>query len=435
MNETCLCGTTTIPENYVCDVFCTDGKCNHIARGLRCDQASCTCGSTNCMKGEICKDGQCLCDDAPSLGADYTCKQRHPESPKQKHLSPKRDLVCQNPNGCKCGNTTCPANARCDDNTCYCDQTFIPDNQSDFACTPAPTEKQPNALALTCNAGKCDCFGKKISKGETCHSPYCGRNFVLTDKGCTCNGELTDTSQYMCATAKEAKHVRYCVNEKGCKCDQKTCPYMTVCQKGECVDRISLKPIPAGYDISNGLPLCTSETGCACGKTTCENGKHCLNGTCYRDPYNRKIGSKILYYRFSNPDDQNQFEENKADHQNVFWSLMFEDPNKPICEYEEEFFSGIKSKYTDDDLKTTSIEFYFNDNRTDAQNLRRLCESPKYRQMTIGEFLKNCGTGPVPKDVAVKYCYFRFIQDEDECFSGNLLEYSGWQDEDYTPPN
>ena len=73
---------------------------------------------------------------------------------------------------------------------------------------------------------------------------------------------------------------------------------------------------------------------------------------------------------------------------------------------------------------------YFKQYKDDSYD-NHLCSNPQYKNMTIGEFLKNCGTGPVPKDVAVKYCHLGIQFELGELVTEFSVNYSGWVGEDF----
>jgi len=60
-----------------------------------------------------------------------------------------------------------------------------------------------------------------------------------------------------------------------------------------------------------------------------------------------------------------------------------------------------------------------------------VCANKSYKDMTIGEFLKNCGTDPIPKDVAVKYCYLGIQYEDIEMVTDFSIHFSGWEGEEF----
>ena len=123
-----------------------------------------------------------------------------------------------------------------------------------------------------------------------------------------------------------------------------------------------------------------------------------MNGLCFRDPFTKKFDNKIYYYRFVRTNDSLD--------DAIAQSILYEDENKTVEQYEKEL------KRYDSGLYIRGI-------------------GNRNKNMTIAELLKTCGGGSIPKDVATKYCYIRLIQEEGECGGDHVLEFSGWQDEDY----
>ncbi len=450
----CACGNEKVPAGYVCSAWCADEVCNSVSRGVACDRKACPCGDALCNEGEVCRDGACFCDDQPSLGENFSCQKANKMQPADE---PRHVEICNNPAGCACGDVTCPANAACTDGVCKCGDTLVREGYAGYECLPIletetvyqvdlvcrdsngcpcgditssinmgcngksatcagilvpgrslSCKKQPHAgynYHLSCFRDDCNCYGVHIDKGEICERLECEENFTVGSKGCTCDRLTLDMNDYDCMPSNNNKLVNVCTKEEGCACGELTCPYMTVCRKGECVDRTILKPIPEGYTVVNGLPKCENPEGCACKKKTCAEGRYCLGGICYLDPYFRKLNGKILYYRLMNPAVFG--ENNDSSAINLIWSLMFVDENEKLCDHswtKNDVFEGAHTK-------TPVIS---------------LCADENYKNITVGEFLRNCGTGPVPDGVVNKYCHIGIEKAADGKMA---LGVSGWRDE------
>ena len=237
----------------------------------------------------------------------------------------------------------------------------------------------------------------KMKKGESCEPEKCTRYSKPGPKGCMCGDQAMDVEHYSCEPAKNGTLVQVCADDT-CLCGDEKCDPLTVCYKGHCVDRASLKPLTDGYRFAHGIPKCTNSDGCKCDKKQCEENKYCMNNLCFRDPFTKKFDNKIYYYRFV------RTYEYRDDV--IAQSILYEDENKTVGQYEEE-------------LKHYDSAIFIRG----AGKLNK--------DMTIGELLKTCGGGTIPKDVATKYCYIQLIQKEGEFGGDHVLEFSGWQDEDY----
>ena len=400
VDETCLCGKDIITPDAQCSLYCTNEACSRNGIGIRCTEKSCACGSTQCTQGEICRNGQCYCDDKLSLGTDYVCSVLENtafarfDASQVRHAPNKRIQKCNKPEGCACGDMTCPQNARCDKNECFCGASKVTPDIVGFVCSDDSGEPQ-----LECRTDDCSCYGKKMKKQEICEPERCTRYSVPGPMGCMCDGVAIDTENYTCEPGKDGKMVQVCrENNSTCSCGNEECDPLSVCYKDHCVDRATLKPLSDGYRLVHGVLKCSNPAGCACGKTQCEENKYCMNGLCFRDPFTKKFGSKIYYYRFVRTNDSLD--------DAIAQSLLYEDESKTLEQYEKEL------KRYDSGLYIRGI-------------------GNRDKNMTIAELLKTCGGGIIPKDVATKYCYIRLIQEEGECGGDHVLEFSGWQGEDY----
>ena len=273
---------------------------------------------------------------------------------------------------------------------------------------------------VKCVDNVCNCYGHQIHKDEMCLPISCGFYGTLDADGCKCGGVPMDENLYSCELGKDSKPVAICKKEDDCKCGKTKCQQGMTCYQNQCVDFLTLKPEADNYIFNpqTGLSVCTSNEGCTCGKKACEKGKYCLNGVCFKDPFTKKFDGKVYYYRIINADIS--YEE-VANFRPV--NLLFEDENKKLCDYEKELVKYYK--------KTgNSEEIYFKKYK-DSSFDNHLCANPQFKDITIGEFLKNCGTGPIPEDVAVKYCYLGIEYELGEEITNISFSYSGWEGEDF----
>ncbi|MBQ9816966.1 MAG: hypothetical protein IJM59_05805 [Proteobacteria bacterium] len=416
IDEKCYCGTEILPDHYKCEDYCEDDKCAHKKYGIQCHDESCACGQDTCNKGDFCRNGQCFCDAIPSPRNGYICENQieltNYYTTRENISDIKRHyLMCTQEDGCKCGDNTCMSGMYCIIGNCYCGASQTNTLGKGLKCI----DKYPKCVDDTCN-----CYGHQIHKGEMCSPLQCGYYGTLDADGCKCGGVPMNEELYSCELGKESKPVAICKKGDGCKCGETQCRQGMACYQNQCVDFLMLKPEADNYIFNpqTGLPVCSSTEGCACGKITCEKGKHCLNGVCFKDPFTKKFDDKVYYYRIINADISY---DDVASFRPV--NLLLENEKQKLCEYEKKLVKYYKDVgYTD--------EIYFKKYKDDSFD-NHLCADPKYKDITIGEFLKNCGTGPIPADVAVKYCYLGIEYDIGEEITDISISYSGWEDEGF----
>ena len=309
------------------------------------------------------------------------------------------DLGCTESSGCPCrdGKIKTYSNMGCSGYYATCAGAIVPGRG--LSCTAKPYQNW--LYSLKCFNDECTCYDKTISKGEICPPLVCERGYSPSPNGCACNGKLDD-GKSECVLTKDGKLAAFCTSPDGCECGETTCPTGPVCRHNKCVDRITHKEIPEGYEMHFGIPRCAQQDDCACGKKgKCANGKYCLNGTCYGDPYTRRIGDKVYYYHLFTKDIADAGP--KEPYRNALWSLLFVDmtlptegnPARPICT----MFSSVREKGKPDDL----------------------CKSDAHSNISIEEILTRCGTGEIPEKVAAMYCTLDVVD--------GALEFSGWENE------
>jgi len=446
----------------------SDGKPKPAARaktptapGVECTERTCQCGSSACTKNETCSDGACYCGNQAYIDENYACKDVNVAPIALGPESYVRKYVCQSAEGCSCGDTTCPQNAACENGQCVCGSTplapentgyacnMVSENHYDWTCRESsgcPCGSITAAIHMGCNGknatclgspvpgrglacrpkefgiykyhlacfkDECDCYGQTIKKDEVCYPLNCDAGYTQGPKGCMCGSEVGDKDGFICTAGKGGKPVKEC--EYGadtyCKCGENVCEPFQVCKKGECVDRITMKvqENTTDYEFDKGFWQCTNSEGCTCGKPSkngkpnCETGKFCINGMCRKDRYFRKLGEKVLYYKLNESKDAARGD----DYIQKLWAFMFIDEAEPLC-------TG--------DWKTLYQE-------VDGQKVK-LCEDARYSNMTIGEFLANCGVGPQPANAGTLYCYIDYIftkkPDEDTGWAPSVVRVKGW---------
>ncbi len=433
------------------------------APGVECTERSCQCGTTTCAKNEICKDGQCYCGQQSFIDENYACKDVNTAKIiRGVYENYERKYVCQSAEGCTCGETTCPQNAACENGQCVCGATTLAPENTGYACnlvtekhydwvcresngcpcgsitaavnmgcngknatclgSPVPGRGlacRPKALGpykyhLACFKDECDCYGKSITKDEVCQPLECEEGYTPGPKGCMCGSEVGDKDGFTCTTGKGGKSVKECIPTADyyCPCGEEKCLPFQVCKKGECVDRVSMKAnkLPeTDYSFENGFYKCINNDGCTCGKPSksgkpnCEVDKYCINDSCRKDRYFRKVGEKVLYYKFNESSDA----ANAKEYLQNLWALMFIDESEPLCKGE-----WLKLYQEVDGKKVV------------------LCEDPQYRDMTIGTFLKDCGIHSQPENTSNLYCRIDYLYttkpNEDTGWAPTVIRVLGW---------
>lgn len=443
-------------------------RVEYAVQGVECTERMCQCGETACAKNEVCKDGQCYCgNEAVGSDENYQCRIVNTAAIPSTAEKLEKQYLCQSAEGCKCegpvGETVCPQNSYCiSGGGCGCGSTklsddnadipayacsLMSDNQYDWVCresngcrcgsitaavnmgcngksatclgSPVPGRglacraKAYNNYKyhLACFKDECDCYGRTIKKDEICEPLVCANGFARASNGCVCGGESYDDG-YECVPGKGGKSVKYCTasGDGACACGETTCQEFEVCKRGECVDRISMKKQEntENYTFKSGFWECTNPDGCTCGKPAkngkpnCQQGKYCINGSCRKDTYFRTLAGKVLYYRLEN------HTQNSGYTLHNLWSLMFISEDEPICQ----------DKW---------MNIYLNiDGRQTA-----LCSDDQYRNMTVEEFLKNCGLGIQPENVGSLYCElsYDYLKDAQGNSTSDVgLFASGWKE-------
>ena len=354
--------------------------------GTVCEEAEgCACGETTCPMNAVCTDGVCKCGDTlvESYYTGYICMEI---------AKGVYDLGCTESDGCPCGKVKVYANMGCSGKWGTC--AGIPVSGRGLSCRHKPHNGM--MYSLGCFKDECTCFGTTIHKDDICDPPTCSNGFELTPQGCSCNGLIDNgTNSYKCVTGKEDKKISVCLKSDGCDCgEEQFCPIGSVCYHKKCVDRATLKALPEeGYKIERGLPQCDSDE-CVCHKTKCKSGAFCLNGVCYGDPYFRKIDGKVYYYHLFTKDPVADAGA-KEKYRDVVWELLFMDESAAICSK----FGSVRVKGGAEDI----------------------CKDSEHAGMTVAEAMKHCGTAPIPEKVATMYCT---LDVED----GALL-FSGWEND------
>lgn len=325
LNDTCTCGETPIGKQY-------DGrkyKCGDNHRAVCKDPQGCECGNAFTPKGGTCIDGRGYCGEVPIHTADlafmnsgYVCNAVVPQP------------ECANPNGCACGNYTCPQHTACNNGKCAYQnirdldaRLFSDSHKYSYSglmlhTTFEPfveggTEYQSYEIGynLVCqDMSGCRCGGNLCLYGEQCtiDGCMCGTESDDSDaedfernlkEGYACLGNAV-VCNYCKAEICNSNNYKSCAivcsSEDGCKCDEKICPMNTQCISGDCycageLPQFNQEDIgdyqcnrPNGEDDKGNDNLivglvCQSESGCRCGETYCPLNARCTSDGCECD--------------------------------------------------------------------------------------------------------------------------------------------------------
>lgn len=271
-----------------------------------------------------------------------------------------KSWVCEEKDGCVCGGKTCPQDALCVNEECYCNnETYITGN-----CSRLPPELNGQDRYEVENHDE-DVFdadengrlyGKMSSNGV--YINYNDSNLYYTYRKPLRdnNGETIENEyEYFCHGSKiDYPLLQHCLvlpdgrialhleifdewylseylQEKECKgisasdceerfydernsedvdverkrrstdplyqCGHETCVYGETCVDEHCVGMGTLNPLPSNdYVWANYLPLCKAEEGCQCSSSQCKMGQYCIENACFDNPFRRKINGKWIQY-------------------------------------------------------------------------------------------------------------------------------------------
>ena len=288
--------------NYSCTDgywYCTDSKCkcgeNMCPYGAQCDNGQCSCFGEPVMPGYICgwQDGIQKCDQESCVCGSETIK-RHNECDHnvpvcnahiqtrcmcKGHMVPdgykcgeEGDFVCENEDGCICGDTKCIKNEKCSEGQCA-----VPS----WVCGDKPdTLKDPESGSTFCKDNMW-CISYSSDGGENCLCPD-GQSWIYSYRDD--DGEHKQpcpTEEYISTFSQYKDRIRYSGDGLYDNAYRPTCGTDFVPEQLDsyvCLlhdafwSSCDYKCDPyAGYD---GW-LCVEASGCGCGSQTCPVGSFC----------------------------------------------------------------------------------------------------------------------------------------------------------------
>ncbi len=331
----CKCGHSVCPQNGICaedQCFCgdsnikqkfgklayADGYNSCVGNDLICTrEEGCACGDGYTPKGGTCVHGQGHCYGVPIdkqdlgvMNSGYVCENNIPQP------------ECQNPDGCACGETTCPMHTACNQGQCAYRtipdvQSLIGDNFDQYIITGLAT-KEYRIDSVSDECLKMDYKKVTPEYGMVCQNRAgcaCGSHTCLYGEQCTIDGcicgsspdgiedekiEMYRANHYACLNPNEICNSNTgcsiaCESESGCPCGDKICPKTTTCNKDDddgyqCYCNDDALPLINAEDNGNyicyserddinGLS-CQSETGCSCGNSYCAKNAICTLDGC-----------------------------------------------------------------------------------------------------------------------------------------------------------
>ena len=287
-DSTCECGENTCPEGSQCD----NGKCSCYGEPImagydceeyedgiqRCQQDSCKCGAETIKRDERCYKNMPVCSKQILTGCmckGDLLKGRLLPLPDGYTCGKQGDFVCQQEDGCICGNTKCSKNEKCQEGQCsvpswMCDGT--PDNLSDAVNHPTCIDNMwciqyvDAAEFCMCPDGQSTIYRYRDKNGErkqTCpaqdyistYSPYkdrikySGEGYWLNNNAYrpTCGTDFVPEhlDSYVCSihdfedcSCNHSSCTQYpdfdgwlCIDPSGCKCGSLSCPVGSYCNK------------------------------------------------------------------------------------------------------------------------------------------------------------------------------------------------------------
>ena len=315
---------------------CAGNDCRFVNGAIEnvflCKDGNCECGKNRCGKNQICAYGDCYlagkkrngfadCEfevysnfcgssDTPEQIIRYICPKRClSEIPPKEEDGYSHDTIelgdcdrahfdlwiCENEEGCKCGNKICPERTACIDGRCA---LFTNDSFDDFTIyydastcaidfldklTYQPKKADHYQIAelgdsndmsywMCDDSNECICNGQKLPAGMICHGEINGTEYIA------CSPEKGDhkihrapknITNYIC---RDNRWV--CANDK-CVCGGKPLPRNAYCKDDViwCGDIEKPSDI-TGYGCNNDQWFCRAEK-CLCGSNEILNGMKC----------------------------------------------------------------------------------------------------------------------------------------------------------------
>lgn len=271
--------------NYKCVGACVPQLTASVYHWICQDFEGCPCGEGICGFGATCTDGECFCgeDDAPEAMAQYRCYSERALGVSHSEIESLGYWICNREAGCRCGDKLCTMGESCnDDGKCEMRDPDRPTYYEDFVY-----ENEQ----WTCN----------ITEGCRCGDTLCASDRACIEGQCTCRSDQ-DCVQSVCNNgrcdkaqtdmANAPKHPGYaleneawiCRNYRACVCGGDLCSDGAECREGKCFcgtdDSRSLAN-PATYNCKDEQWICEHIFGCICGSSFAPSGSICRDGQVY----------------------------------------------------------------------------------------------------------------------------------------------------------
>ncbi|MBQ9816838.1 MAG: hypothetical protein IJM59_05155 [Proteobacteria bacterium] len=305
-----------------------------------CENGDCKCGKNQCGKNQICAYGNCyfageirngfgdcefedeydICgtSDTPEHLIRYLCPRRCPSEilPENQdgyelrtptigdcHGFDIRLWTCQNEEGCKCGDKTCPNDTSCINGKCalriadeYFDSDEITDVDRFFASTCATDypifsyqpkdaehyhiakeESYPYIQYWSCSApNECLCNGEKLPPNTICHGNMDGTEYITAlpnNFDGTFHRAPKNTKNYI------YKNDQWVCENESCLCGDKPLPKNAHCKEDKiyCYDNEKISDV-TGYECNENERnwICASDN-CLCGGKDLRPGANCMH--------------------------------------------------------------------------------------------------------------------------------------------------------------
>ena len=240
--------------------------------------------------------------------------------------------VCDDKDGCICGNTPCGYLKSCIDGQChdvslpveYCDgKPLEAGYECSYFCSHTGTEECVDD-GMKCVERECACGESVCKYGEMCRNGRClvikddepytvgpGNDCVihttsnsakctcygdgkLDENGCWCGEVKLKNAQETCLHIHDQYYV-LCNDSEGCSCGDTKCPMSSYCSDNQCIDPLTGKPVPESSEKLGLATSCVKET-CKCGDSVCHQGQFCYGSECHNKVYANVLHGERYFY-------------------------------------------------------------------------------------------------------------------------------------------
>ncbi len=218
------------------------------------DPNGCSCGEGKCPQTGICHQEKCTYN-GHEIWEGYLCSEK--------------GCVCQN-ESCQCGENSCSKNMMCDGSQCTCNG-FLKPSGGGYECTLESGWRCRNEEG--CQCGEEPCSYSSSCEGDVClcdGHPKPGRNFV-------CQTDLWKCEAEECSCFGVSTH-------RGGVCDTRICKGHETSRNNECYCGLSKAISNYACERAAGRyeNVCENVAGCPCANTTCPYQTVCREGgTCH----------------------------------------------------------------------------------------------------------------------------------------------------------